>query len=289
MAPRYDEAPETVPPAIPEYHPPPTAPEVTINHGYVPQQPSPPVFKREDSIMYNNYPGYAMSPMGLPSTQNYDTTGYGSLPSDLGARRKKEHTILGCSVVVFVLAVIIAILSAAVIGLAAGTGVEANRANTAESDLAALRANMTNSSSSSSGAAGGSYDAITGAARQIRLGFQGRLILLNSSTCHHTRLRATRKHQWARCKGSSSPTSTTASTRAPAIPSTRRRNFANTTSNRNKTCSGVTFVPGWTDRETALDGSAPGNCYLKPGPQSKSKLTIPNNGQETHSAFRLDD
>lgn len=109
--------------------------------------------------MYSQYPGYAMSPMGPPSTQNYNTTGYGSLPSDIGGRRRDERTVLGCSVVVFVLAVIIAILSAAVIGLAAGTGVESNRANNAESNLAALRANMTSTSSSS--VAAGNYDALT--------------------------------------------------------------------------------------------------------------------------------
>lgn len=169
---QYDEAPETVPPAIPEYHSPPTAPEVTANHGYVHHQPLQPTFKREDSTMYNQYPGYAMSPMGPPSTQNYDTTGYGSLPSDVGWRRKEERKVMGCSVVVFILAVIIAILSAAVIGLAAGTGVEAKRANTAESNLAALRANSPNSTSSSS-VAGGTYDALTRSCSSNSTGVSG--------------------------------------------------------------------------------------------------------------------
>lgn len=128
------------------------------------QYPSSPIFKREDST-YPNY-GYPMSSVGPPSSHNYgnNTAGYGSLrtdPSDVGGRRNDGTKILGCSVLVFVLAVIIAILSAAVIGLAAGTGVEANRANTAETTLAALRANMSSAPSTSSGTMGKSYDALT--------------------------------------------------------------------------------------------------------------------------------
>ncbi|KAK8051813.1 hypothetical protein PG993_003198 [Apiospora rasikravindrae] len=275
MAPRYDEAPETVAPAIPEYHPPPTAPEVRLNHGYVPQEPSPPVFKTEDSFTYHNYPGYAMmSPMGPPSTQNHDTTGYGSLPSDLGGRRKEGPKILGCSVVVFVLGVIIAILSAAVIGLAAGTGVEANRANTAESNLAALRANMTNDSSSpSSGATGGNYNAIT----------------MNFFDQSSYQIECNKETPIAPLQGIFVANFDDCIDACASYTKYTSENFANTTSDTNKTCAGVTFVPGWTDRQTALQGGAPGNCYLKPGPQSKSKLTVPNNGQETHSAVRLDD
>lgn len=45
--------------------------------------------------------------------------------------------ICGCSLLTFVLSCIIALLSAAVIGLAAGTGIEASRANDAVHKLAA--------------------------------------------------------------------------------------------------------------------------------------------------------
>ncbi|KAK7958485.1 hypothetical protein PG996_010078 [Apiospora saccharicola] len=288
MAPRYDEAPETVPPAIPEYHPAPTAPEVSVNHGYVQQQSLPPAFKREDSAMYNHYPGYAMSPMGPPSTQNYDTTGYGSLPSDMGGRRREKRTIMGCSVVVFVLAVIIAILSAAVIGLAAGTGVEANRANTAESDLAALRANMTTSSSSSSIAAG-NYSALTRDCSTNSTGVSGTTYTSKFFDLSSYQIACNKDTANVPLQGLFVGNFDDCMDACASYTHHISENFANSTANVNKTCSGVTFVPGWTDRQVAVKGTAPGNCYLKPGPQGKAKLSVPSNGQETHSAFRLDD
>lgn len=49
----------------------------------------------------------------------------------------KGRMICGCSLLTFVLSCIIALLSAAVIGLAAGTGIEASRANDAVTKLAA--------------------------------------------------------------------------------------------------------------------------------------------------------
>ncbi|KAK6828199.1 hypothetical protein PG990_009814 [Apiospora arundinis] len=284
MAPRYDEAPETVPPAFPEYHPPPTGPE------YV-QHPSPPIFKREDST-YNQY-GYAMSPMGPPSTANYDTTaGYGSLrtdPSDVGGRPKKEHKILGCSVLVFVLAVIIAILSAAVIGLAAGTGVEANRANTAESTLAALRANMSSAPSTSSGTMGKSYDSVTRGCSTNSSGVTGSTYTSQFFDLSSYQIACNRDTPISPLQSIFVANFDDCLDACASYTKYTPGNFANTTSSGNKTCSGVTFVPGWTDRKTALQGFAPGNCYLKPGPQNKTGLQPPNNGQETHSAFRLDD
>ncbi|KAK7927331.1 hypothetical protein PG985_004329 [Apiospora marii] len=288
MAPRYDEAPETVPPAFPEYHSPPTAPEVTANHGYVQhQQPLPPTFKREDSTVYNQYPGYAMSPMGPPSTQNYDTTGYGSLPSDLGGRRREKRTILGCSVVVFVLGVIIAILSAAVIGLAAGTGVESNRANTAESNLAALRANLT--SSTSPNFAAGNYDALTRGCSSNPTGASGTTYTSKFFDQSSYQIACNKETPNAPLQGLFVGNFDDCIDACASYTKHISENFANSTANGNKTCAGVTFVPGWTDRPTAEKGTAPGNCYLKPGPQGKAKLSAPNNGQETHSAFRLDD
>lgn len=52
----------------------------------------------------------------------------------------KNRTVCGCSLLVFILSCIIALLSAAVIGLAAGTGIEAQRANDAISQLATANA-----------------------------------------------------------------------------------------------------------------------------------------------------
>lgn len=64
---------------------------------------------------------------------------------------KKKGRICGCTVLVFVLCIIIALLSAAVIGLAAGTGVEASRANTADSRVAELSASLASATATATG------------------------------------------------------------------------------------------------------------------------------------------
>jgi hypothetical protein len=53
----------------------------------------------------------------------------------------------------------------------------------------------------------------------------------------------------------------------------------------NQTCAAVSFVPLWTNRTAAFIGGAPGNCYLKPGPQNRTALYTPNIGTECHSAI----
>lgn len=54
------------------------------------------------------------------------------------APQSKGRTVCGCSLLVFVLSLIIALLSAAVIGLAAGTGLQTKAVNDANSEIAAL-------------------------------------------------------------------------------------------------------------------------------------------------------
>lgn len=51
----------------------------------------------------------------------------------------------------------------------------------------------------------------------------------------------------------------------------------------NSTCAAVSFVPAWTDKSIASAGGAPGNCYLKPGPQNSTTLTTPNIGVSVHA------
>jgi hypothetical protein len=77
------------------------------------------------------------STVGGYGTENqYQAVG---APTDSGKRRKGA-VCCGCSLLVFVLSVIIAILSVAVIGLAAGTGVAASNYNDANSKLEAVKA-----------------------------------------------------------------------------------------------------------------------------------------------------
>lgn len=51
-------------------------------------------------------------------------------------------------------------------------------------------------------------------------------------------------------------------------------------------CEAVTYVPLWTNYDAANYSKAPGNCYLKPGPQSVSGLETPYPDLESHSAIR---
>lgn len=52
----------------------------------------------------------------------------------------------------------------------------------------------------------------------------------------------------------------------------------------NATCEAVSFIPAWTSKTTASAGGAPGNCYLKGGPQNESALVTPNIGVDCHAA-----
>jgi hypothetical protein len=53
----------------------------------------------------------------------------------------------------------------------------------------------------------------------------------------------------------------------------------------NATCAGVSFIPAWTSKATATKGTAPGNCYLKGGPQNETGLNTPNIGVPCHAAI----
>ncbi len=52
-------------------------------------------------------------------------------------------------------------------------------------------------------------------------------------------------------------------------------------------CAGVSFIPLWTSKTTAEAGKAPGNCFLKPGPQNVTSLEVPNIGTDCHAAIYL--
>ncbi len=59
----------------------------------------------------------------------------------------------------------------------------------------------------------------------------------------------------------------------------------NSTTSVNATCEAVSFIPLWTVRANASAGGAPGNCYLKPGPQNESALSSKSIGTEVHCAL----
>lgn len=109
-------------------------PEALSNGHYQHQQ-----YPKPEGNGHGSYGGpystYSASQLDQVSPRPYHSTpaaGTGSA----AASGKKKGRLCGCTILVFVLCAIIVLLLAAVIGLAVGTGIEANRANTAENRVA---------------------------------------------------------------------------------------------------------------------------------------------------------
>ncbi|CAN8103065.1 unnamed protein product [Discula destructiva] len=56
-------------------------------------------------------------------------------------------------------------------------------------------------------------------------------------------------------------------------------------SNSNTTCGAISFIPAWTNKTTALAGTAPGNCYLKP--IQTAAPSTPNIGTPVHAGILI--
>ncbi|KAI0847511.1 hypothetical protein F5Y00DRAFT_241012 [Daldinia vernicosa] len=283
MPPRYDEAPELIPQNFPEVHLPPAAPEVASTYGQ--HTPATPVKPEESTNLSAGYTGFAPVEHPPPSSYTYDyQTGYGpTLPSEHG---RAPQRILGCSVLVFILSIIIALLSTAVIGLAAGTGVEASRANDAEARLAALSASpatvtvtapgptATDSSAIDKGCSTNSAG-VTGTTYESQFFNNPTFKIYCNSDAPNNPLSSLFVGNFDDCIDACASYSF-------YIPS----DFASNSTSGNATCAGVSFIPAWTNRTVAFDGDAPGNCYLKPGPQNQTALNNPNiGGSAVHAAI----
>ncbi|KAK4145834.1 uncharacterized protein C8A04DRAFT_35405 [Dichotomopilus funicola] len=186
-------------------------------------------------------------------------------------------TILGCSLLVFILSCIIGLLSAGVIGLAAATGIESQRASTASSSLASLSASLASATAASDGSSptGTSVpvldDGFLGAVKFTRYCNRDApnpallsLFTADFDTCMDA------------CSAYNQYLPPTLN--AIGVPN----NVANAD---NATCEGVSFIPAWTSKVTAEAGKARGNCYLKPGPQNRTGLVVPNIGVDCHAAI----
>ncbi|KAK1834189.1 hypothetical protein QBC39DRAFT_344497 [Podospora conica] len=197
------------------------------------------------------------------------TSGYFT-PSGKGRR------VCGCSLLVFLLSAIIAILSAAVIGLAAATGIEANRASDAAAQVAVLSASLAAAPSTNSAISAidagceANATAVTGTtytAFKI-LGALRYTIYCNRDT-KVAPLFSVFTPDFATCMDACA-----AYTRY--IPE-RFGTGANTT------CGAVSFIPTWTEKALALKSRAPGNCYLKPA-MDASSLVVSTTRADCHSA-----
>lgn len=269
---QYDEGPELAPQNFPEVaHQQPH--DGSPQYGYQQQQP------------YQPYPGF--KPEGYTDSSTYAGTAPTASPYTAAASPFSQHAavdrdppskrsrsvVCGCSLLVFILSCIIALLSAAVIGLAAGVGVEANHANDANNKLAAFNASVFSPSfndldrgcsNNPDGVSGTGYTSFS------LLGSINFTVYCNRDAPGGP-LMSLFTSDMDSCIDACS-----------AYSMYTPRFFGN---GRNTTCGGVSFIPLWTDKASAADGKAPGNCYLKPAPQDFAGLTVPNIGTECHAAI----
>ncbi|KAM7206891.1 hypothetical protein V8F20_002597 [Naviculisporaceae sp. PSN 640] len=244
---------------------------------------------------------YAFSPNSQTAVLSQSGTATG--PHNDDSRHQKR--ILGCSRVVFLLSSAIVILFAAVIGLAAATGVENIRANDSEKRAAALSASLAAAeavAASATAAAGTatvtvtvdsnpsatSFPVLTNGCSDDPEGTTGKNYtsfgLLGSQTFTMACGKDTIHDPLLGLFVSNFQTCMDACTSySKYVPGT-----FDLPRNVNSTCGAVSFIPLWTNREMAFEGGAPGNCYLKPGPMVLADLRTANIGTECHSAVLVD-
>ncbi|OIW31992.1 hypothetical protein CONLIGDRAFT_641753 [Coniochaeta ligniaria NRRL 30616] len=280
MSAQYDEGPELAPQNFPEVAP--HQPNDSPHYGYQQPYPTP---KPEGYTAGSTYAGTA------PTTSPYTAAAspfsqHATTDHDLSTK-KSRGVICGCSLLVFILSCIIALLSAAVIGLAAGTGVEANRANDATNKLAALSASVSSAAATKTSTAaaptGTSFNDIDRGCSNDPDGVSG---------TGYTSFSLLGKVKFTVYCNRDAPGNSFMSLFAADLDTCvdacssysmyTPRFFGN---NKNTTCGGVSFIPLWTDKGVAETGGAPGNCYLKPAPQTFAGLTVPQIGTECHAAI----
>ncbi|TLS29712.1 hypothetical protein PpBr36_01247, partial [Pyricularia pennisetigena] len=200
------------------------------------------------------------------------------------AEQSKKKTLCGCSVIVFVLSVIIAVLVAAVVGLATGTGIQTARLNEATDKVQSLQASK--ASISSPTGTGNAPAATTTAV--IDNGCSSNPAAVNGKVYTAFELVGSANFTM-RCDKDVD---------APVLMSLFASDFNNCMDscsswtmyaprmfgkNENTTCTGVSFIPLWTTKPNALKGGAPGNCYLKKNATTSSFQTA-NAGTPVHGA-----
>ncbi|KAK7749996.1 hypothetical protein SLS62_008105 [Diatrype stigma] len=286
MSSRYDQAPERAPDDDLEVHEPESALEVNPIQNDTPAQFFPSPVNQgygsgftQGEYAGGNYPSPISRESAVPS---------GELEKGKGSRPGP----FGCSLLVFILSGIIAFLSVAVIGLAAGTGVASNRANDKQSQLDALGASgaptatvtVTAASPSPTGADAADRgcstdaDAVTGTNYTTQfLNNQTFQVYCNTDTPNNPIL-SLFVANFNDCMDACAHWTY-------YLPSDFNISSSNSSARINQTCDGLSFIPLWTDRTVALDGHAPGNCYLKAGPLTKAALKEPNAGTPVHAAI----
>ncbi|KAI3318699.1 hypothetical protein HD806DRAFT_511614 [Xylariaceae sp. AK1471] len=270
MAQQWHEAPEvaTSHQSFPEvYYPAPVPEAVPYSHGE--NLASIPLKPFNDAATFIEPP--KSSYPGTNSFQTYDNQSTRDILPPIEPPRETPKRVCGCSILVLLLSTFIALLSITVIGLAAGTGIQTNRANNAESRLATLMSNLSNIDRGCSA----NPDAVTATSYTSKFFSRPTYQIYCNNDAPNPPLQSFFVGNFDDCMDA-----------CASYSAYTPGNFPNNTIPRNSTCSGVSFIPDWTNRTTAVAGNAPGNCYLKPGPQNTTALTHPNsNGPAVHAAI----
>ncbi|KAI0447009.1 hypothetical protein F4803DRAFT_392819 [Xylaria telfairii] len=268
MAQSWHDAPEVAPQqSLPEvYYPAPTpiAPYRRENFASIPLK-SFNSFGDPSSAVDTLKSSYAGT---IKSIRNYDIQStQGALPPR-PQPRGKPRWFCGYSGLLLVLS---ASLTIAVIGLAVGTGIQTNRARDAESRLAVYLSSVDPIDLGCSA----NPDSVT--ATRYTSDFYGRptFKIYCNSDAPNPPLQSLFVGTFGDCIDACSSYSAYTS-----------GNFPGVLTSANFTCAAVSFIPAWTNRTEALKVNAPGNCYLKPGPQNATALTHPNtDGPAVHAAI----
>ncbi|KAI0855759.1 hypothetical protein F4860DRAFT_447694 [Xylaria cubensis] len=238
-----------------------------------------PKWQEAPEVAEHSYPE-VYHPVYTPSTPSQYHSDVSAIQRSLPpvpSPKATQRRIFGCSILIFSLSIIIALLSIAVIGLAVGTGVEARRANNSESKLASLMSNITMSMSNYTSIDRGcstNPNGVTGSTYTSQFFSRPTFKIYCDANAPNNPIQSLFVGTFDDCIDACAFYSnyTTA-------------NFPNVTSTTNTTCVGVSYIPEWTNRTTAMSINAPGNCYLKPGPQTAAALTAPQGGGIVHAAI----
>ncbi|EHA54920.1 hypothetical protein MGG_01729 [Pyricularia oryzae 70-15] len=298
MAPQYSDAPEPISASYPEVVPTPQHQAHTwqapsqhqpgyINDGSTPVTSKPGQPWSSPQTSYNGaqgsdrgYDSHNGTYAGSTMVFNPEKT-HMELPA---AEKIKKKTLCGCSVIVFILSVIIAVLIGAVVGLASGTGIQTARFNEANDKLQSLEASM--ASKSFPTGTGNAPAATTTAV--IDNGCSSNPTAVNGKDYTAFELLGSTIFTMRCGKDVNAPV--LMSLFVPDFNSCMDSCSSWTTyaprmfgSNDNTTCTGVSFIPLWTNKTIALKGGAPGNCYLKKNASTGSFQTG-NAGTPVHGA-----
>lgn len=250
--------------------------------GSSPQAMYTPSMKLHESMYAPSYQAYTTSSPSTLGTEQYFTDA-----QRIGERSAKRR-IFGCTFIVFILSAAVAILAAAVIGLAAGLGVEVDRLHKAEDRADSLSSSLSSAlgaKPTSTATPSDNYDSVTNNCStragevsgttytpQVLHGAPTFTIYCNKDATSAPIL-AIFAYDFNSCMDACAGYSRYIGRNVDALNLT-----SNGTSGGEPTwakCEGVSFVPSWWNRNNAKANDAPGNCYLKHGPQNQSALEEP--------------